>query len=185
MPFTSPYPSLSIPESNVLSYLFPEGEEPYDEPIWLDSKNESNNLSPKALLHWVRRLSFGLERIGLKKGDVVMIYTPNHIFVPVSYLGIVGAGCIFSGANPAYTIPGGSIFILYSLQGREADIEPRACAPNTKHNGESDPRSPQTSPNGTYSRWKGRIPDFAHLSVLRLSKPNTRWHCGLAVLHWH
>jgi acyl-CoA synthetase (AMP-forming)/AMP-acid ligase II len=51
-------------------------------------------------------LAFGLERIGLKKGDVVMIYTPNHIFVPVAYLGIVGAGYAFSGANPVYTLPG-------------------------------------------------------------------------------
>lgn len=42
----------------------------------------------------------------MKKGDVVMIYTPNHIFVPVAYLGIVGAGFAFSGANPVYTLPG-------------------------------------------------------------------------------
>ncbi|OCL08960.1 acetyl-CoA synthetase-like protein [Glonium stellatum] len=33
-----------------------------------------------------------------------MIYTPNYIFVPVAYLGIVGSKRIFSGANPAYTL---------------------------------------------------------------------------------
>lgn len=32
-----------------------------------------------------------------------MVLTPNHIFVPVAYLGITGAGRIFSGANPVYT----------------------------------------------------------------------------------
>ncbi|KAI0121195.1 4-coumarate-CoA ligase [Xylariales sp. AK1849] len=105
MPFSSPYPSLDIPESNILSYLFPHGEEPYDEPLWLDSRDDKHNLSPKQLLRWARRLSLGLERLGLGRGDVVMIYTPNHIFVPVAYLGIVGAGCIFSGANPGYAIP--------------------------------------------------------------------------------
>jgi hypothetical protein len=35
-----------------------------------------------------------------------MIFTPNHIFVPVAYLGIVSAGAAFSGANPAYTVLG-------------------------------------------------------------------------------
>ena len=34
-----------------------------------------------------------------------MIYTPNNIFVPVAYLGIVGSGRAFSAANPIYTVP--------------------------------------------------------------------------------
>ena len=36
----------------------------------------------------------------------MMIFTPNHIFVPVAYLGVVGAGYAFSGANPVYTVAG-------------------------------------------------------------------------------
>lgn len=35
-----------------------------------------------------------------------MIVSPNHIFVPVAYLGAVGSGRIFSGANPSYTPDG-------------------------------------------------------------------------------
>ncbi|KAK0262445.1 hypothetical protein LTS09_003156 [Friedmanniomyces endolithicus] len=42
---------------------------------------------------------------GIKHGDIVMIYTPNTIFVPVAYLGIVGSSRAFSAANPIYTIP--------------------------------------------------------------------------------
>jgi acyl-CoA synthetase (AMP-forming)/AMP-acid ligase II len=108
MVYKSPYPLLDIPESNILSYLFPQGQEPLAEEIWIDSRDPSRRLSPKQALQWVKRLSFGLERLGLRKGDVAMICTPNHIFVPVAYLGIVGAGLIFSGANPAYTVPGES-----------------------------------------------------------------------------
>ena len=106
MVFTSPFPDIDIPSSNLVSYLFPEGQQPSDEPTWIDSKDPEHNLSPRQLLEWVKRLSFGLERLGLKRGDVVMICTPNQIFVPVAYLGIVSAGCIFSGANPAYTVSG-------------------------------------------------------------------------------
>jgi acyl-CoA synthetase (AMP-forming)/AMP-acid ligase II len=105
MTYTSPFPTLDIPQTNILSYLFEQGPVS-EEPLWFDSKDASTNLSPKQLLEWVKRLGFGLQRLGLKKGDVVMICTPNQIFVPVAYLGIVGAGCIFSGANPAYTVHG-------------------------------------------------------------------------------
>ncbi|KAI0160644.1 4-coumarate-CoA ligase [Xylariaceae sp. FL1272] len=105
MVFKSPYPDLKLSESNILTYLFPQNQEPSDEPIWINAKDSKQNLSPKQLLGWVKRLSFGLEKLGLEKGDVVMILTPNQIFVPVAYLGIVGAGCCFSGANPAYTVP--------------------------------------------------------------------------------
>ena len=34
----------------------------------------------------------------------MIIYTPNHIFVPAAYLGIVGGGRAFSAANPIYTV---------------------------------------------------------------------------------
>ena len=106
MPFTSPFPDLPIPKVDILTYLFPPGERPSTTPLWIDSKDTSISLSPAQLLQWVKRLAFGLERTGVRKGDVVMIYTPNHIFVPVAYLGVVGAGYAFSGANPVYTLPG-------------------------------------------------------------------------------
>lgn len=116
MPFTSPYPHLDLPQSNILTYLFGQGPVS-EEPLWLDSKDpEKINLSPKQLLQWVKRLGYGLQRLGLRKGDVVMICTPNQIFVPVAYLGIVGAGCVFSGANPAYTVPGMKPFMLPNIQ---------------------------------------------------------------------
>ncbi|KAL2881247.1 hypothetical protein SGCOL_003538 [Colletotrichum sp. CLE4] len=105
MVFNSPYPRLDIPKTNLLSYLFPKGSTPSDEPIWIDCKDDKTNLSPKQMLQWVRRVGFGLQNLGLKRGDVVMICTPNQIFVPVAYLGIVSVGCVFSGANPAYTVP--------------------------------------------------------------------------------
>lgn len=112
MPFTSPFPALDIPKVDILTYLFPPGETPSDKPQWIDSSNPSNSLSPAQLLQWVKRLGFGLEKTGVEKGEVVMIYTPNHIFVPVAYLGIVGAGYAFSGANPVYTLPGEQISLI-------------------------------------------------------------------------
>jgi acyl-CoA synthetase (AMP-forming)/AMP-acid ligase II len=106
MPLKSPFPNIDIPKVDILTYLFPHNISPSTEPIWIDSADTNISLSPAQLLQWVKRLAFGLERSGIKKGEVVMIYTPNHIFVPVAYLGIVGAGYAFSGANPIYTVSG-------------------------------------------------------------------------------
>lgn len=45
-----------------------------DEPLGFDSKEpEARNLSPKQLLRWMRWLGYAIERLGLGKGDVVMI----------------------------------------------------------------------------------------------------------------
>ncbi|OAL57412.1 acetyl-CoA synthetase-like protein [Pyrenochaeta sp. DS3sAY3a] len=104
MPFSSPFPAIDIPKCNLLEYLFPQGQSPSDTPIWIDSKDTNQHLTPRTLLQWTKRLALGLDRLGSKPGEVVMIFTPNHVFVPVAYLGIVGSKRIFSGANPAYTV---------------------------------------------------------------------------------
>ena len=56
------------------------------------------------MLQWVKRLCLGLDRLGIAQGDVCMIYSPNHLFIPVAYLGIVGSVRCFSAANPIYTV---------------------------------------------------------------------------------
>lgn len=108
MPFKSTYPSLDIQQSNLLDYAFPSDTPPSDKPLWIAAENPQHYLSQKDALSWVKRLGFGLEKAGIKKGEVVMIFTPNHIYVPPTYLGIVGAGYSFSAANPIYTVPGKS-----------------------------------------------------------------------------
>lgn len=106
MPFSSPFPPLEIPKSNLLDYLFPKGRPLNETPIWIDAKDTSHYLTSRSLLQWSKRLALGLDRLGVKQEEVVMIFTPNHIFVPVAYLGIVGSKRVFSGANPAYTVSG-------------------------------------------------------------------------------
>lgn len=100
------HPDLNIPKTDLLTYLFPSDATPSTVPLWIDSKDPRISLSPAQLLVLVKRLALGLERTGVKKGEVVMIHTPNHIYVPVAYLAIVSAGYAFSAANPAYTLPG-------------------------------------------------------------------------------
>jgi acyl-CoA synthetase (AMP-forming)/AMP-acid ligase II len=128
MPFSSPCPVIDIPKKNILSYCFPPGEELPDTPLWIDSENNSLSLSLKQMSIWVNRIAIGLDNLGVKPGTVVMIYTPNHIFVPAAYLGIVGSGRIFSGTNPAYTVHGQSASFLttYNPKSQSANLTQRS-----------------------------------------------------------
>jgi len=58
------------------------------------------------LIPWVKRVGFGLQRLGLQPGDTLLVFTLNHIFVLVSYLGTVCVGVAFSGASPACAVNG-------------------------------------------------------------------------------
>lgn len=118
MVFRSIYPPLDIPNTNILSYIFPRDQLPSDCPIWIDAQEPQLSLSPRQALTWIKRLAIGLDNLGVPKGSAVMIFTPNHIFVPVAYLGIIGAGCMFSGANPTYT----SSELQYQIRNTEAKV---------------------------------------------------------------
>lgn len=102
----SPLPPLNIPKTSILDFCFPPDTTPTDIPLWIDAKDPSFFLTHKTARQWICRLGQGLERKGIKAGDVVLVFTPNHIFVPVAYLGVVGMGALFSGLNPGYTVDG-------------------------------------------------------------------------------
>ncbi|KAF4556584.1 AMP-binding enzyme-like protein 17 [Elsinoe fawcettii] len=103
MPLQSPF-QLDIPLTDVLSFVFPPDREPSNEPVWIDAAKTDNALSPAQSLQWIKRLGAGLDGLGIKQDEVVMMYSSNHIFVPVVYLGAAGSGRIFSGCNPAYGV---------------------------------------------------------------------------------
>lgn len=129
MPQKSPF-QIDIPLTDVLSYVFPKDTEPYDKPIWIDAAQPDNSLSPKQLLQWVKRLGVGLDRLNIGQNECVLMYSTNHIFVPVAYLGIAGSGRVFSGCNPAYTVNGRSFPVLILAERQSADECRRDCLPD-------------------------------------------------------
>lgn len=96
---------LEIPASNILDFVFPPSDivSP-NESIWHDSVDPTNHLTKSQGLHRIKQLAIALENLGIKEQEVVMIFTPNHICVPIAYMGIVGSKRVFSGANPIYTV---------------------------------------------------------------------------------
>ena len=116
MVLSSPFQPLNIPYVNLLTYLYPKDEPISDESIWHDSEDPSICLSKRQQIQWIKRLGVGLDKLDVKYGEVVLIFTPNHIFVPVAYLGVVASKRIFSGVNPIYTVPG-KLDVLYECKG--------------------------------------------------------------------
>lgn len=49
------------------------------------------------------RIARGLVEAGLLPGQRVLAFSPNNVFYPSLYLGILAAGGVFTGANPSYT----------------------------------------------------------------------------------
>jgi len=105
MPQKSPF-QIDIPLTDVLSYVFPADKTPSDKPIWIDAEKTERSLSPKQLLGWVKKLGVGLNKLRVGQNEAVMVFSTNHIYVPVAYLGIAGSGRVFTGCNPAYGVKG-------------------------------------------------------------------------------
>lgn len=81
MIFTSDQSDLDIPKVSIVDYLFSPNKEISGQPIWIDATDNSHSLSPRAAVQWIKRLGFGMQRLGIKPGDVCVIFTPNHIYV--------------------------------------------------------------------------------------------------------
>ncbi|KAF2094440.1 4-coumarate-CoA ligase [Rhizodiscina lignyota] len=111
MPQQSPF-QIDIPATDIFSFAFPPDEPLSDKPLYLDAADTSKSLSPRQVVQWVKRLGLGLQRVGLKEGDVAMVFSSSHIFMPVMYLGLSAAGYIFTGCNPAYGVEE----VVYQIQ---------------------------------------------------------------------
>lgn len=49
-------------------------------------------------------LAHSLSRLGIKKGDVVLIFAPNSTYYPVCFLAVAAIGAIVTTCNPVYTV---------------------------------------------------------------------------------
>jgi len=86
-------------------------------PLYISAASpEKYSLSPAQALTLIKRFAVGLQKLeGVGQGDVVMMFSPNHVFVPVGYLGAIAAGGIFCGCSVSFGVSGmfGSFFIFW------------------------------------------------------------------------
>ena len=97
--------SCDIPITDLCTYLFTSPTAPLSRtPVFLCAdKPETHNPSMHTYRSLVQRIARGLRAAGLQPGQRVLVFSPNTVFYPALYLGILAAGGVFTGANPAYT----------------------------------------------------------------------------------
>ncbi|KAL2826946.1 hypothetical protein BJY01DRAFT_255843 [Aspergillus pseudoustus] len=105
MPITSPYPDIDIPDVSIWSLLFEREDLPYPENHGIFYDEQSGQ---KYTYADIRRLSlqFGhalRQRWQWQKGDVLAIFSPNHVMVAPAIWGCQWAGGVVTTANPSYT----------------------------------------------------------------------------------
>ena len=115
--------NIPIPPTDILSWIFDQVPYDVDEPvplhalpcpstpkltpeqILIDTADPSRSISNSQAKTLVRQLVAGFKSLGIRPGqqDVVCLHSFNDILYPVLVLGVIGAGAIVAGTNPAYT----------------------------------------------------------------------------------
>ncbi|PGH13539.1 hypothetical protein AJ80_06289 [Polytolypa hystricis UAMH7299] len=105
MPLKSRW-TIPIPDASLPTVLFTSPTHPQSKTrqAYIDaSRPDTHYFTPHDFRLWSQRFAAGLQKSGLKPGDRVLLFSSNDLFFPVAFMGVIMAGCIFTGANPTYT----------------------------------------------------------------------------------
>ena len=95
-------PDVTIPDVSITDYVLRHAERLADKPALIDGPS-GRVLTYGQLADTVRRAATGLSQRGLRKGDVVAIYSPNCPEYAVVFHAVASLGAINTTVNPLYT----------------------------------------------------------------------------------
>ncbi|KAL3525878.1 hypothetical protein ACH5RR_014250 [Cinchona calisaya] len=99
--FRSLYPPVQVPDDLTLPDFVLQNAEKYSEKVAFVDAVTGKGCTYGEVTRDIRRFAKALRSIGLRKGRVVVVMLPNIIEYGIIALGIMSAGGVFSGANPA------------------------------------------------------------------------------------
>jgi acyl-coenzyme A synthetase/AMP-(fatty) acid ligase len=110
MVFKSPY-SLTVPNVDLLTYLFTATIYQPSDKVWLDGHNPQNYITQGRAKELAQRIGHGLQTTAgitrptptMEERDVVFLISENQIMTPVTMFGIINAGAVVSTAAPTAT----------------------------------------------------------------------------------
>ena len=98
----SSYPDIAIPEVSLTELVLGKAAERGDKPAIIDGPS-GRTISYAQLVDGVRRTAAGLAAHGLRKGDVLGIYSPNVPEYAMLFHAVASLGGISTTVNPLYT----------------------------------------------------------------------------------
>lgn len=109
--YTSPYPEQPVPNESIFTFLFetvysntPASRIAYTDA--LTGQKITREETKKLSLSFGYGLTKQFQKLGgvpLKRGDTVLLFTPNSLAFPLAFFGSIAAGLKVSPANAAYT----------------------------------------------------------------------------------
>ncbi|GAA4001646.1 AMP-binding protein [Allokutzneria multivorans] len=107
MIFRSPFPDVAIPDVGLPEYLFGDlsqrdGTGRAEHPALVDGSS-GRSLSYGELAAMIDKVAGALAARGVRKGDVVGIFSPNTPFYAVAFHGVLRAGAVATTVNSLYT----------------------------------------------------------------------------------
>eukprot|EP00929_Paragymnodinium_shiwhaense_P106813 TRINITY_DN72554_c0_g1_i1.p1 TRINITY_DN72554_c0_g1~~TRINITY_DN72554_c0_g1_i1.p1 ORF type:complete len:545 (+),score=143.90 TRINITY_DN72554_c0_g1_i1:69-1703(+) len=104
MPVHKPlYKDVQIPtDVSLPDFVFRDCDKFGDKKAFIDGLT-GKAVTFRELKELVRRTAAGLQALGLKKGDVVAVWSPNRVEYVVAFHAIIAAGGTVTTLNPAYT----------------------------------------------------------------------------------
>uniref|UniRef100_A0A0A0LDK0 4-coumarate--CoA ligase n=1 Tax=Cucumis sativus TaxID=3659 RepID=A0A0A0LDK0_CUCSA len=103
--YTSRRPPIHFPTDptiSIVSFLF-RNSSSYPNALALVDADSGESLTFRQLQIQVSKLAHVFIQLGIQKGDVVLIFSPNSIHFLVCFFAIVAIGAIATTCNPAYT----------------------------------------------------------------------------------
>jgi long-subunit acyl-CoA synthetase (AMP-forming) len=93
--------SVDIPVSDIPSWVFSAGTPSTRmSPQYFNADNPKECFSLSEAELYVKRVARGLQMLGLRPDDKVMLYSPNQLFVPILLWGVIAARCVFTAISP-------------------------------------------------------------------------------------
>ncbi|RZC51435.1 hypothetical protein C5167_019878 [Papaver somniferum] len=90
------------PNTSLVSFLFRNSSSYADKTAIIDI-DSGESLTFEELKSMVIKVSNGFVKLGIRKGDVVLIIAPNSAQFVICFLGIAAIGAIATTVNPSYT----------------------------------------------------------------------------------
>ncbi|KAJ1441444.1 AMP-dependent synthetase/ligase [Sesbania bispinosa] len=99
--FRSQYSPVPIPDNVTLPEFVLQHAELYADKVAFVDAVTGKGITYNEVVRDTQRFSKALRSLGLRKGQVVIVVLPNVVEYAIVALGIMAAGGVFSGANPA------------------------------------------------------------------------------------
>ncbi|KAL3457962.1 hypothetical protein BJX64DRAFT_302297 [Aspergillus heterothallicus] len=96
---------IDIPISDVASFVFSSGTPASRQaPQYFDASAPSKNFSLAQAEVYVKQIASGLEKLGLRPNDKVLLYSNNSLYFPVLLWAVLAGRCVFTAAAPSASI---------------------------------------------------------------------------------